>query len=103
MANKHWTKLPLVVAIAGAFVSPLSQAEESVTTDDVLVTAARVERELMDVNMSVSVITQKEIENNGAQTIADLLKDMPGVEVTTDGSQGSKRIMIRGERPSVRS
>ena len=53
MANKHWTKLPLVVAIAGAFVSPLSQAEESVTTDDVLVTAARVERELMDVNMSL--------------------------------------------------
>lgn len=98
MANKHWIKLPLVVAIAGAFVSPLSQAEESVTTDDVLVTAARVERELMDVNMSVSVITQKEIENNGAQTIADLLKDMPGVEVTTDGSQGSKRIMIRGEK-----
>ena len=98
MANKHWTKLPLVVAIAGAFVSPLSQAEESVTTDDVLVTAARVERELMDVNMSVSVITQKEIENNGAQTIADLLKDMPGVEVTTDGSPGSKRIMIRGEK-----
>lgn len=98
MANKHWTKLPLVVAIAGAFVSPLSQAEESVTTDDVLVTAARVERELMDVNMSVSVITQKEIENNGAQTIADFLKDMPGVEVTTDGSQGSKRIMIRGEK-----
>lgn len=98
MANKHWTKLPLVVAIAGAFVSPLSQAEESVTTDEVLVTAARVERELMDVNMSVSVITQKEIENNGAQTIADLLKDMPGVEVTTDGSQGSKRIMIRGEK-----
>lgn len=98
MANKHWTKLPLVVAIAGAFVSPLSQAEESVTTDDVLVTAARVERELMDVNMSVSVITQKEIENSGAQTIADLLKDMPGVEVTTDGSQGSKRIMIRGEK-----
>ena len=98
MANKHWTKLPLVVAIAGAFVSPLSQAEESVTTDDVLVTAARVERELVDVNMSVSVITQKEIENNGAQTIADLLKDMPGVEVTTDGSQGSKRIMIRGEK-----
>ena len=98
MANKHWTKLPLVVAIAGAFVSPLSQAEESVTTDDVLVTAARVERELMDVNMSMSVITQKEIENNGAQTIADLLKDMPGVEVTTDGSQGSKRIMIRGEK-----
>lgn len=87
-----------MVAIAGAFVSPLSQAEESVTTDDVLVTAARVERELMDVNMSVSVITQKEIENNGAQTIADLLKDMPGVEVTTDGSQGSKRIMIRGEK-----
>ena len=50
MANKHWTKLPLVVAIAGAFVSPLSQAEESVTTDDVLVTAARVEREYVRVS-----------------------------------------------------
>ena len=42
------------------------QAQETVELDEVKVTAGRVEQELMDVNMSVSVITQEEIRRSSA-------------------------------------
>lgn len=97
MQNTKLTRLPLVIALWSAFASPQLMAAENLTTGDVRVTASRVERELLDVNMSVSVITAEDIERSGAQTIADLIKDVPGVEINTDGSQGIKRVMIRGE------
>lgn len=90
--------------IAGVVLSALSalgaqaaQADDVVTSESVKVTASRVEQELQDVNMSVSVITAKEIEQSEARTIGELLKDVPGVRINNDGSQGMKRIQIRGE------
>lgn len=73
------------------------QAEETIRTEDVRVTASRVEQELLDVPMSVTVVTKEEIERSSAKTVADLLKNVPGVRVMNDGSQGMKRIQIRGE------
>ena len=87
----------LLVAMLSALQVAYAADSDTTTTSEVRVTASRVERELLDVNMSVSVITAKDIEDSGAQTIADLLKDVPGVEMNTDGSQGMKRILIRGE------
>lgn len=51
------------VAVLAAFSGLALQvhAQETVELDEVKVTAGRVEQELMDVNMSVSVITQEEI------------------------------------------
>ena len=60
-------------------------------------TASRVEQELMDVNMSVSVITQEEIRRSSARNVGELLEDIPGVRINNDGGQGMKRIKIRGE------
>ena len=87
------------VAVLAAFSGLALQvhAQETVELDEVKVTAGRMEQELMDVNMSVSVITQEEITKKHARTIGDLLADIPGVQVNNDGSQGMKRIKIRGE------
>ncbi|MGN0916393.1 MAG: TonB-dependent receptor plug domain-containing protein [Succinivibrio sp.] len=68
-----------------------------VTTSGIEVTATRVQRDLLDVPVSVSVIDEKEISKKPSSTIGDLLKDVPGVSVNNDGSQGLKRIGIRGE------
>ena len=88
----------LTGAVAAAVLSMgMAQAAETATTEDVKVTASRVERELMDVNMSVSVITAEDIARSEARTVGDLLQDIPGVEINNDGSQGMKRICIRGE------
>lgn len=74
-----------------------AQAQETLRTEEVRVTASRVEQELLDVPMSVSVMTKEQIERSSAKTVGDLLKNVPGVRVMNDGSQGMKRIQIRGE------
>lgn len=87
------------VAVVAAFSSFALQvqAQETVELDEVKVTAGRVEQELMDVNMSVSVITQEEIRRSSARNVGELLEDIPGVRINNDGGQGMKRIKIRGE------
>lgn len=89
--------LALAVALSLPLIS--AQAAESYKAQDVVVTASRVEQQLADVNMSVSVITRGDIEHSaGAQTIADLLEsNVPGIRVNNDGGQGIDRIKIRGE------
>lgn len=87
------------VAVLAAFSGLALQvhAQETVELDEVKVTAGRVEQELMDVNMSVSVITQEEIRRSSARNVGELLEDIPGVRINNDGGQGMKRIKIRGE------
>lgn len=87
------------VAVLAAFsgLALQVQAQETVELDEVKVTAGRVEQELLDVNMSVSVITQEEIRRSSARNVGELLEDIPGVRINNDGGQGMKRIKIRGE------
>lgn len=90
----HFEKTLLASAILTAF-APAAAAEE-LQTQSVKVTASRVERELMDVNMAVSVITADDIKRSGARTVGELLQNVPGVRINNDGGQGIKRAMIRG-------
>lgn len=91
-------KTKLALACTLILTSALSKAySEEVKTKGIEVTATRVERDLLQVPVSVSVVSEKRIKKSGASTIGDLLKDVPGVEVNNDGSQGLKRIGIRGE------
>ncbi|HIT96558.1 MAG TPA: TonB-dependent receptor [Candidatus Aphodousia faecavium] len=92
-------KTSLAIALALSLPLISAQAAESYKAQDVVVTASRVEQQLADVNMSVSVITSEDIaELSGAKTIADLLESkVPGIQVKNDGGQGIDRIKIRGE------
>ncbi len=81
---------------ATLIVPSIAWAEEEIETKSVEVTATRVERELMDVPMSVSVITSEDIEKTPASSIASLLEDVPGLELTSS-APGISRISIRGE------
>jgi len=72
------------------------KAEEPIKANTVHVTATRVERELMDVPMSVSVVTKDDIRKNPSTSIADLVKDIPGLTIHS-ATPGINRIEIRGE------
>lgn len=87
--------LPLTALGMAAFFP--AYAEEPLRAGDVHVTATRVEKELQDVPMSVTVLTSKDVEKSAARTIGELLQDVPGVRIENDGSQGLKRVSIRGE------
>lgn len=94
----HANKTIIAGAVAAAiFAIGSVQAAESVTTDEVKVTATRVEKDLSDVNMSVTVITAEDIKHSAARTAGELLQGLPGISIMNDGSQGMKRIKIRGE------
>lgn len=72
-------------------------AYEHIETTAVKVTATKVEKELLEVPASVSIITEEDIKQSSARTVGELLQDIPGVQVVNSGSQGLKRISLRGE------
>ncbi|MGE4292632.1 MAG: TonB-dependent receptor plug domain-containing protein [Desulfovibrio sp.] len=80
---------------------PCMAAEtKTLRSEQVVVTATRTEKELKETASSVDVITEEEIEKSGAATVADLLRDIPGVQVQDQSVAGIKRVVIRGESPS---
>ena len=90
-------KSKIFLAVATLLSSSCVVLAENLKTADIEVTATLVERDLSDVPMSVGVVSEKDIKTSGAQTIGDLLKDIPGVNLNNDGSQGLVRVGIRGE------
>ncbi|PID78325.1 MAG: hypothetical protein CSA18_02020 [Deltaproteobacteria bacterium] len=68
-----------------------------VKTAETVVSATRTTRDLAEVPASVSLVTEQEIQRSGSTSIADLLKDIPGVEVSDQSLAGAKRINIRAE------
>ncbi|MCP4986414.1 MAG: TonB-dependent receptor [Colwellia sp.] len=80
------------------FANPdVSSVDQTLDLETITVTATRTERRLMDSPLSSSVITNEEIAMSSAASLADLLRDVPGVEITDAATAGMKRIKIRGE------
>ena len=74
-------------------------ATDEVQTREVKVTATRTEKDLMEVPMSVGVITVAAQKTNPQTSVAEMLAHIPGVTVMDGGMPGGKRVMIRGESP----
>lgn len=74
-----------------------SANEKEKTGKAVRVSAAKHEMEMADVPMSVSVVDGEAVTKSDAATVADLLEDVPGVQVSTNGPAGMKYVNIRGE------
>lgn len=94
----------VALSLAALPVGQAASAEaelETARTREVVISATKTEREKFEVPNSVSTVTDKEIARNQAITIADQLRDIPGIEVADGGmGGGAKRISIRGEAPS---
>ena len=95
---KHST-LPCAFMVLVMCGSPTHAAEEEMQTKEVKVTATRTEKELMEIPLSVGVVTAADQKTNPQTTIADMLAHIPGVSVMDGGMPGGKRVMIRGESP----
>ncbi len=92
-----WAGFSAVILACALLPAPFALAEDAVKAGDVYVTATRVEKELQQVPMSVTVMTAEDVRKSGARTVGELLEDVPGVQIQNDGSQGLKRVSIRGE------
>lgn len=80
-----------------ALHAAMAQEKPATWLDTVTVVGTRTELSVRDNPRSVAVITREDIEKRPADSIAELLRDVPGVEVADDSVAGMKRLRIRGE------
>jgi vitamin B12 transporter len=95
-----------VLAVASiSFASPGSlQAQTSaqagptpVFQEEIVVTANRIASPAEEIGSSVTVIGREEIERRGESSVLDLLRTVPGLEVTQGGGAGSiGSVFLRG-------
>ena len=87
----------LVILCVGYPLSSWS-AEEAVPMADVVVTATRTETTLENVGGSaVTVITAADIAASQQTTVKEILKSVPGLDISANGGPGSlTRVFIRG-------
>ncbi|MET3791429.1 TonB-dependent receptor plug domain-containing protein [Aquamicrobium terrae] len=65
--------------------------------DTITVVGTRTETSVQDNPASVTVVDQEEMEKKAPESIAEMLRDVPGVQVVDSSAPGMKRLSIRGE------
>jgi vitamin B12 transporter len=79
--------------------APVASAQEPSTT--FYSTATVVERPLSSATGSITVLDRDAIEATGARTMADVMRFLPGLDVTTNGARGGlTTAQIRGGDPN---
>ncbi|MCK4617336.1 TonB-dependent receptor [Candidatus Aerophobetes bacterium] len=81
--------LGLVLIFSGWTEAQENKEESILELEKIVITATRTPHLLKDVPVSTTVITEKEIEQSGASTVAEALENVAGMRVTAYGSQGS--------------
>lgn len=71
--------------------------ENSETLEEVLITAGRIDLSFSKNSRTIQIISSEEIENSGANNVADLLQQVTGVDIRRRGTGGSQAdLYIRG-------
>lgn len=89
-------RLPFLFALAFGTPPGLAASEGGQKKiEEVLVTATKREQALRDIPASISALSGSELEENGAQELADFLKHIPGITQNPLGTD-QNRVTIRG-------
>lgn len=88
----------LSLALVGVLMQPvIASASDLTTLEPVVVTATKLETPLREVASSVTVISAEEIENKQPNTVLDVLRSVPGLDVIRQGGLGQQTsIFLRG-------
>ena len=74
--------------------SPAWAEDDSIKIKEVVVSATKIEELVEEVASSVTVITEKDIDKKQTRTVADALRDVPGLDTVQTGNLTN--IFIRG-------
>ncbi len=90
-------KIALAATTALTCVSPaLAQEAASGKSDDIVVTARRIEERLQDVPISITVFNQQELDDRNITNAQDLANYTPSLSVTTSFGAENSTFAIRG-------
>ena len=91
----------LVIMILGIGFPHSGWADEEIGTiplQEIVVSAPRVDRTLVETPASVTILTAEDIEEMGATTIVDIVQNIPGVLKDSDSRE---RLTFRGNRSQM--
>lgn len=92
-----FVRIGLSVAVAMSVMSSVVVAEEVYKLEEVVVTAARIAQTVDETLAPVTVINREQIERSQAQSVTELLRTTPGLQITENGGHGSSTsIFLRG-------
>lgn len=98
MQNHPLAKVTL--AFVAVLNAPTALANETTTKnpkDDIVISASRVETKRIETGSSITVIDETYLEENQSRSVAELLRDVAGVSVASNGGLGKKTsVFIRG-------
>ncbi len=99
MKIRRWIQMSVAALIATLGVAQAEEAStnEVVRTGEVVVSATRTERLRSEIPVSVAVVPEHEIKKKPAQSLLEVLRDIPGVTISDNGGNGLKYVRIRGE------
>ena len=91
--------LAVLAACAGAASAGAAPCtgERCDVLEEIVVTARRAPRIVLDASETIGVIDREQLARSTAYGLADVMRSMPGVQVTDSGQPGLKRVRIRGE------
>ncbi|MEH6651541.1 MAG: TonB-dependent receptor [Motiliproteus sp.] len=88
---------PLSAPVVAESETPVSKATTANQADQVVVTATRMAQTTDQTLVPVSVITREQIEQSPATSLPELLRQVPGVDMSISGGNGkSSSLYMRG-------
>ena len=100
MNNNIFNKAVLASAVCSALsttAQAAAQPDASARMEETVITASRVKERLFDSPASLSVINQQDLGRSTAPTLAEIMRDVPGIQVSDSGQPGLGRVRVRGE------
>jgi len=96
--NRLWLLfLPLTCLLFTIHCSLLWAEEKAIKIEEVVVTATRGEESVEDVAQDVSVITKKQIEAGSYKSVAEVIRNVPAINLFEYGNRGlSATVSMRG-------
>lgn len=92
------SRTALAVALSTVFQPAIADSVHEL--GEIVVTATRIPTRVNEVVADMTVISRREIERAGGETIVELLSRQPGIQVASSGGLGTaSSIYVRGARP----
>ena len=99
----HWSfrNTLIAIGISAALIVPgatlaATAAADDEEIDDIIVTATRLPRNIMEIDGTVSVITEQDIRDQVASDLDDIVRYQPGISMSSNGRGGNMGFVIRG-------
>lgn len=90
-----------LAALAALGTASTAWAQAAPSLKDVVVTATRTSQPLTDVLADVSIIDRDQLDKAGMQSLVDVLANLPGVQISANGSYRSTTgVFLRGASSS---